>query len=336
MRNLINPFAGICRRPNAGPMKTGACRRDARCAAIGIPRALFYFLYPGLWQTFFDSLGVPVVISAPTNRLTLERAGLISETEHCLPAKILDAHLDDLTGRTPRVFVPRVLSMCRGYIACPKLAALPDAVRAQFGDRFEVVTIDLDENKKPLESTLVALGKQLGFDTMVAANAARAALQGFKNKILSNPDKAEDDPATTGNEALTQSGRGKRFFLIGHPYNLDDAYLADPVRRTLADLGATVDRIDDNRVLRGEGSLKWDMCALMFEALKDLDPVTCAGVIQVTSFNCGCDSMAGLYYREILKQKGIPYMTLTLDTHTAQTGLETRLEAFVDSIGEYA
>ncbi len=29
-------------------------------------------------------------------------------------------------------------------------------------------------------------------------------------------------------------------------------------------------------------------------------------------------------------------MTLTLDTHTAQTGLETRLEAFVDSIGEYA
>lgn len=336
MRNFINHFAGLFSRANGASLKTSACSRDARCAAIGIPRALFYFLYPGLWQTFFDTLGVPVVISAPTNCLTLERAGLISETEHCLPAKILDAHLDDLTGKTQRVFVPRVLSMCRGYIACPKLAALPDAVRAQFGDRFEVVTVDLDENRKPLQSTLAALGGQLGFNTMVAANAARAALQALTTERLRKTDMGGEGPPAAGHAAQKQPGRVKRFFLIGHPYNLDDAYLADPVRRTLTDLGATVDRIADDRVLRGEGSLKWDMCAQMFEALKELDPVTCAGVIQVTSFNCGCDSMAGLYYREILKQKGIPYMTLTLDTHTAQTGLETRLEAFVDSIGEYA
>ena len=37
---------------------------------------------------------------------------------------------------------PRILSLRRGFISCPKLAALPDAVRAQFRGRFEVVTAD--------------------------------------------------------------------------------------------------------------------------------------------------------------------------------------------------
>jgi predicted nucleotide-binding protein (sugar kinase/HSP70/actin superfamily) len=70
----------------------------------------------------------------------------------------------------------------------------------------------------------------------------------------------------------------------------------------------------------------------MLEALRALDPARCAGVIQLTSFNCGCDSMAGPYYRETLKAAGIPFMALTLDAHTALAGLDTRLEAFVESI----
>jgi benzoyl-CoA reductase/2-hydroxyglutaryl-CoA dehydratase subunit BcrC/BadD/HgdB len=38
------------------------------------------------------------------------------------------------------------------------------------------------------------------------------------------------------------------------------------------------------------------------------------------------------FYRGLLKDKGIPYMALVMDEHTAPAGLETRLEAFVDSI----
>ena len=42
--------------------------------------------------------------------------------------------------------------------------------------------------------------------------------------------------------------------------------------------------------------------------------------------------MAGPYYRETLKAAGIPFMALTLDAHAALAGLDTRLEAFVESI----
>ena len=289
-------------------------RRNApeRLRPIGLPRALHPHLQPGLWEAFFAALRVPVVLSAPTTRATLERAELISETEHCLPVKLLDAHLEDLAGRVDRVFVPRILSLRRGFISCPKLAALPDAVRAQFRGRFEVVTTDVDENRLPLEQTLAELGRALGFAPAESAGAVQQALAAAG---------APDAPPA-----------GKRFLLIGHPYNLGDAYLTDPIVRKLEELGEAVERLPAGPPRGAPEPLRWDTSAHMLEALLALSSDRCAGVIQLTSFNCGCDSMAGTYYRETLKAAGIPYMALTLDSHTALAGLDTRLEAFVDSI----
>ena len=295
-------------------------REEPAREPIGLPRAVFYFLHPGLWEAFFQSLGVPVVVSAPTSRPTLERAGLISETEHCLPVKILDAHLDALAGKVGRVFVPRILSQRRGYIACPKLAALPDAVRAQFGDRFEVVTIDVDERRQPLGRTLEELAQRLGFGGAEAETAARAALRAWS---AAETALAESRPA----------GAGKRYWLIGHPYNLEDEYMSEMVWRKMAALGALVERMTFSGPLDGAGPLRWDASAHMLKRLQSAKAEHVAGVIQLTSFNCGCDSMASVYYRETLRAAGIPYMALTLDAHSAQAGLETRLEAFVDSIG---
>ena len=286
--------------------------RPGRQRPIGLPRTLHLHLQPGLWEAFFAALGVPVVLSAPTSRATLERAELISETEHCLPVKLLDAHLEDLAGRVDRVFVPRILSLHRGFISCPKLAALPDAVRAQFRGRFEVVTADVDENRRPLARTLVELGRQLGFGP--AETAAAVA-------VAPKAGAAQEPPADR-----------RRYLLIGHPYNLADAYLADPIVRKLEELGAAVERLPAEPPRGAPAPLRWDTSAHMLEALRALDPARCAGVIQLTSFNCGCDSMAGPYYRETLKAAGIPFMALTLDSHTALAGLDTRLEAFVESI----
>lgn len=289
--------------------------RPGRLRPIGLPRALHPHLQPGLWEAFFAALGVPVVLSAPTTRATLERAELISETEHCLPVKLLDAHLEELGGRVDRVFVPRILSLHRGFISCPKLAALPDAVRAQFRGRFEVVTADVDENRRPLEQTLAELGRTLGFAPAESTAAARQALA------------AAASPAAP----IADSDR-RRYLLIGHPYNLADAYLADPIVRKLEELGVAVERLPAGPPRGAPATLRWDTSAHMLEALCALDPARCAGVIQLTSFNCGCDSMAGPYYRETLKAAGIPFMALTLDAHSALAGLDTRLEAFVESI----
>ena len=297
--------------------RTGRKNAAARSRPIGLLQALHPFLQPGLWETFFPSLGVPVVLSAQTTRATLERAELISETEHCLPVKLLDAHLENLAGRVDRIFVPRILSLRRGFISCPKLAALPDAVRAQFRGRFEVVAADVDENRRPLANTLADLGQRLGFAAAETAVAAAAAQRAYAAATATAPEIPADR---------------RHYLLIGHPYNLADPYLAEPIVRKLEELGVAVERLPAAPPRGAPEPLRWDTSAHMLEALRARAPASCAGVIQLTSFNCGCDSMASTYYRETLKAAGIPFMALTLDSHSALAGLDTRLEAFVDSI----
>jgi predicted nucleotide-binding protein (sugar kinase/HSP70/actin superfamily) len=80
--------------------------------------------------------------------------------------------------------------------------------------------------------------------------------------------------------------------------------------------------------------IKWDMCSVIYDQLRRLQPGLWAGVIQLSSFNCGCDSIVSVLFRDILNRKKIPCMTLVLDEHAGQAGVDTRLEAFVDSIRE--
>lgn len=288
---------------------------------IGIPRALFYYLHPRLWEVFFREMGIPVVVSDPNNRGMVERAGLISESEHCLPVKLLDAHLDFLLDKVDRVFVPRILSLRRGHIACPKLAALPDAMEAQFGDRVEVVTVDVNEGRFPLKEALVRLGRRLDVSRKDAIRAADKACRTMEEAMR------EASAPSSGN------GAGKGFLLIGHPYNLFDAYMAGPVCRKLESLEVAFERIAFDKEIEDSGPLHWDTCGVIYDTLRNINPERWAGVIQLASFSCGCDSISSTIFRGLARNKRIPYMVLTLDEHTACAGIDTRLEAFVDSIG---
>jgi predicted nucleotide-binding protein (sugar kinase/HSP70/actin superfamily) len=53
----------------------------------------------------------------------------------------------------------------------------------------------------------------------------------------------------------------------------------------------------------------------------------------ITNFSCGPDSFVVGYFREIMGRK--PSLTLELDSHTADAGLETRVEAFLDIVNAY-
>ena len=57
------------------------------------------------------------------------------------------------------------------------------------------------------------------------------------------------------------------------------------------------------------------------------------GVIGVAAFGCGPDSlMMDMVRRQANEKDKTPFMSLTLEEHTAETGVITRLEAFMDMI----
>lgn len=53
----------------------------------------------------------------------------------------------------------------------------------------------------------------------------------------------------------------------------------------------------------------------------------------ITNFSCGPDSFILGYFRDLMGRK--PSLTLELDSHTADAGLETRIEAFLDIVAAY-
>jgi len=58
----------------------------------------------------------------------------------------------------------------------------------------------------------------------------------------------------------------------------------------------------------------------------------CDGVIQVAPFTCMPEIVAASLLPEVGRDLGLPVLSLFLDEHTGEAGLQTRLEAFVDLI----
>ena len=57
------------------------------------------------------------------------------------------------------------------------------------------------------------------------------------------------------------------------------------------------------------------------------------GIIGLMTFGCGPDSlMMDMVHRRAAKLKTTPFMSLTLEEHTTESGIVTRLEAFLDMI----
>lgn len=56
------------------------------------------------------------------------------------------------------------------------------------------------------------------------------------------------------------------------------------------------------------------------------------GLIHITAFGCGPDSVVGKEIEHDFADSGVPFMTLRIDEHTGESHLQTRIEAFTDMI----
>lgn len=287
---------------------------------IGIPKGFYYYSYPGLWETYFSALGHEPVVSGRSTRKTLERASTLSETEHCLPHKIFDGHVLSLLGDVDTLFVPRVLSMMKGHICCPRFGALPEATRAALAGDTPILSMEINETVEPLEKSLMRLGKELGANKKTAKKAVQDGLAAWHRNEAADAEK-QHAPADE-----------KKFLILGHPYTLHDSFIADPILKKLKSIGAVAELMTFEQKGLEPDLILWCTFHKMHERLLHLDMDTYAGAIQITTFNCGADSMMTERFRRECRRAKVPYMLLMVDEHTGKAGVDTRLEAFVDSI----
>ncbi len=326
---------------------------------VGIPKTLAFYTYYPLWKTFLEELGVKTVLSHPTNREILEWGIRDTVTDACIPIKILHGHVIDLKDRVDFLFVPRMVSVDGRAVFCPKFLGLPDMVRFS-GTKLPPV-IDARAESTRLRNWVFPffkdvarqLGIKAGINFPVAVYRACQRQRTYRQLLFAGMVPLEamqhldgkQEAVKGGQEAAFQGGsspgKGLKVALLGYPYVLYDPFISSNLYRKLVDMGVelfTPERVPlsqlrcMSRVLpqnffwHYSNRVAWSSLYYLEE------PGRVDGIIHVTAFGCGPDAMVDKFVELEAKQKKKPFLTLTIDEHTGEGGLHTRLEAFVDML----
>ena len=314
---------------------------------VGYPRALLYYKYFPLWETFLRELGAEPVPSVPTNNRILSAGTVAAESELCLPVKVFYGHLLDLKDKVEAILIPRVVAVEKSAFTCPKFLGLPDLALATGTELPPILapTIDARLNRREQWASIYEVGGMFTDNKWKIRRAYKSGLRSlhqYHEKLLSGLTPLDILDGDTTAPFAGQATAGVKIAIAGHAYNIFDTHtsmnLVKRLRRMDADV-VTADALPES-VLRREANtlpkrLFWTYEAdvvgsvLHWARNHEVD-----GIIYVLSFACGPDSLIQTLLEHELRQMGatVPMMSLVMDEHAAEAGFITRVEAFVDMI----
>jgi predicted nucleotide-binding protein (sugar kinase/HSP70/actin superfamily) len=313
---------------------------------VGIPSSLLYYLYYPAWNTFFSELGARVIPSGNTTREILDLGVKEALADACVPIKLYFGYVKALVGQVDYLFIPRVVCLNRETTYCPKFLGLPDMIRHSIKNVPPLidVRIDVREEGDALFKAYRQAGQVLGATGRAIIQAYRKAMA-TERRFFSllrkgwSPHEALQI-LKTGSRPPKKKGR-LTFAVLGYPYLVYDQYISVGLLGRLKKMGVDVVTVENlaPRVLYRqkdylEKRLFWTLGDLVLRAAHYLLRRTnIDGVIHVTAFGCGPDSLVGKYLEMAVHQyRNVPFMSLSIDEHSGDAGIATRLEAFVDMV----
>ncbi|QGP93752.1 hypothetical protein MGLY_31740 [Neomoorella glycerini] len=321
---------------------------------LGVPRALFYYYYGPWWETFFQALGAEVVVSPPTCKEIMDLGVSLAVAEACLPVKVYYGHAAWLVPRVDALFVPRLVSVEKKSFICPKLMGLPDMLRAALKPCPLIIDTTVNLARRPEEGLAAAVqgmagalgikGSRVDLARAAAEDRYHAWLAKQQGESMATAGCSEEEPASRVYRSFSSPGQESRDALqvgvIGHGYLIFDQFLGMDIPGKVQRLGGKVILTENLTPLQVETAcrqlpklLYWTLGRkIMGAALHLMEQENVAGLIHLTAFGCGPDSLVGDLAERYARRRGKPFLLLTLDEHTGEAGLDTRLEAFMDML----
>ncbi len=306
---------------------------------IGIPRALLYFDYSALWSGFFRELGCEVIVSAPTNADIAQNGVRIACDEACYPVKVMHGHVLDLSQRVDALFLPKVVSVQPGTYSCPKLIGLADMIRFTIPDLPPIIepTINLRLGMRGIYRALCSAAQGINQNPLQVYRAFRIGLaEQREQQLLLRSGRL---PALDGEQSAGQSNN-RSVAVIGHPYDLYDGYLNLNLLSKLRQWGYRVytpEMLSQKTLQQANLTLRkqlfWSLGRkVMGSAIHYSQRADVSGIIHLASFGCGLESLVADMAERAARRYSKPFMLLTMDEHTGEAGMLTRLEAFLDML----
>lgn len=308
---------------------------DPKAISIGIPVSLLTnSLYP-FYATFFTQLGMRVVPGVTPDPHGMEVPG----AAFCFPIQLSHAFLQGLMQQEiDYIFIPQVKSLAlktsdEANCTCPLVQAEPYFLQAAFFDSLKnkLLTAVLDfDNPERLRKTFLSLARTLGFSRSKARRAFDKATDTFEAMWSEMHQVGRDFLASLRPDETA-------IVLFGRPYNAFSKFGNMGIPHKFASRGYRI-LPHDFLPLQDIGGtsvskMYWATGQGIMQAAEFVEAHPNLFGVFVTNFSCGPDSFITGYFRDQMGRK--PSLTLEVDAHTADAGIDTRIEAFLDVIASY-
>jgi predicted CoA-substrate-specific enzyme activase len=310
---------------------------------VGINRSFLTNTYFPLYSSFFNRLGFNVVLPDTPLPEGMAQKG----TAFCYPAELAHGFFSELLQKKPDyLFLPHIRSMQveKGNSVstiCPISQGEPYYLASTFKDGNEYrrlkerdsilqPVLDFSLGYDAVQPVMVDMARSLGCRKRDAKQAFQAAVERQEEVFKTARDKGRRFLSS-----LEETADRYGIVVFGRAYN---AFVPE------ANMG-----IPQKFASRGVGAVPLTFLPLADEAVADHMYWASGQTIlkgasfvarhpqlfgcYITNFSCGPDSFLLGYFRQMMGSK--PFLILELDSHVADAGLETRIEAFMDIIRNY-
>lgn len=314
---------------------------------IGLPRALMYYYYQPLWKALFEHLGAEVIVSDVTSEQLIEKGIKITASELCVPIKIFNAHLINLLEKNvDYCFVPRFVNFGKEWY-CPKFLGLPAISKYSVPNiQNKLLICDIStkredtcelKNYLPLCKALSITKKQL----KSALNHAQKRFEEFRQVCCQGYTIDEAETILNGKKIAPQSNsKPITIAVMGYVYNIYDKFVSMNIIARLRKFGINIITFEmmhekdlENKKDDTNKPLFWVFARKIYNAANLLlSQKKVDGIIHVTAFACGPDSIIGKMLAIDCEKQDVPFMTIRVDEHSGENHLQTRVEAFCDML----
>jgi predicted CoA-substrate-specific enzyme activase len=305
---------------------------------VGMNRSFLINSYFPLFSAFFKELGYRTVLPDMPDPAGVDQQG----AAFCFPVEIAHGFMADLLKKDPDVlFLPHIRGVptdqenpntCTCVFVQGESFYLRSAFEGTQSKKVLSPYLDLSRGFQPKTSEFVKLARELGASEKAGLAAFKAGLDAqnaFKAQLRAKGAEMlaelEKDPAAVG------------IVLFGRPYNafVGEAHKGIPGK--FASRGYRIIPFDmlpyEDSTLDDAETMYWSMGRMILKASRVAKNHPQLFGTFISNFSCGPDSFVVGYFREEMGRK--PSLTLELDSHTADAGLETRIEAFLDIVNYY-
>jgi len=345
-KERIIPFPSIAKVYDPAGKREGQSSRPTphRQAAIGIPMALGLMEYRSLWEEFFSRLGFRTV-SSPQGRDILRRGKAAAEAEFCSPILLAHGHTGWLVDKgVDFIFFPIMLhgprpasDTSRSFF-CYYTAHAPVLLRnsSLFRGKARILSPIIDLRLEP-NKTADSLFRVMGPTLQLSKEEIRRAFAAswnlfcdFKRALLESGRKALQDIEERNSFGVV---------LLGRPYNILDRALNQSIPDIIQQQGCrvlTADMLDlDSREPSPAASyldrVHWHYGQRILRATEFVIRHPRLFPVYLTNFRCSPDAFITSYFKEVMEDRGKPYLIIQLDELSSEIGYETRIEAALES-----